>query len=108
MWCANNAAAGIINLAVIAVLRFGLVRRVFQATGNGRVAVAKRALQQHCVGPPAEAEGDRFQHAGALEAVGFVQAERGRVVAVDVADHLAVAGGGAGLDQGRQQLSADA
>ena len=42
------------------------------------------------------------------ETEALVQAERGAIGGVDIADHLPEAGGGAGVDQRRHQLPADA
>ena len=105
MSCANSAAGG--QWIFFGAFVAPAPRPRFRACPAPGVAVAKRALQQHCVGPPPEAEGDRFQHAGARETKGLVQAKGRAVAAVDIADHLAVAGGRAGLDQRRQQLAAD-
>ena len=71
--------------------------------GRGGAAAAERALQHDHVGPLAELVGDRRKIADPAEAAGDVQADGGRVAGIDIADHLPVAGGGAGVDQGRPQ-----
>src|SRR5580704_11044188 len=73
-----------------------------------RVAWSERALRENDVGPASILETDRLEHASALEPERFVQVLRGRVGDIDIGDHLAIAGGGAGIDQGGQEASADA
>jgi hypothetical protein len=69
---------------------------------------AERALHHDAVGPAAVSVGDTGQVADAREAELLVQRERGRIVGIDVADHLPEAGGRAHIDQFAQEQPADA
>ncbi|OKO87271.1 hypothetical protein AC630_00655 [Bradyrhizobium sp. AS23.2] len=53
------------------------------------------------------AVGDTAQQTGAREAKFLVQRQRGRVVGIDIADHLAEAGRGTSIDQFPEQQPAD-
>src|SRR5260221_10688749 len=82
-------------------------RRVGPGAGRGGVAGPERALDHDAVDPVTELEPDGWQQADPAEAAGFVQPQRRLVGGVDIADHLAIAGGGAGIDERGQQDAAD-
>ena len=71
-------------------------------------ACRERTLHHDRVAPAAEAISDPRQQSDPGKAEFFVQGERGRVVGIDIADHLAEAGGRTDVNQLLQQLAADA
>ena len=101
------AAVGRRSLGAVAIRRrypgANAVRRQgFRTRADG-------ALHENAVNPAAELEADRLQGAGALEAAGQVQLDRGLVIGVaDHRDELAAADLLASLDQCAEQQLADA
>src|SRR5258708_40028748 len=88
----------------VAVRQIPLARRLDAgdlAPGARRRLVARPqwALHQDAVAPMAELEADGGQQADAAKAASLVQAQRRDIGAIDIADHPAVAGRSAGLDQ---------
>src|ERR1700724_4138264 len=86
MWCANNPTS-LQRFAVgLAVRRRGAAR-------------SEGALHQDAVGPAPVFESDGLEQAGLLEPERLMQALRWYVGDIDIGDHLATAGSGAGVDQ---------
>jgi hypothetical protein len=74
-----------------------------------RIARPERTLRQDAVGPASVLKADCFEQAGRLDADGLVQALRRHVGDIDIGNHLATAGSGAGINQrGRRRRSTPA